>query len=286
MKTKFKLAILTLNLMLAELCYSQVTHFGNNQAAGDLVGYDGVLGTPGPLEIRNDFVGCGTCNIDFYIDNNHFLQVLTGGNLNVVQPTNGYMIDNQIVLRHKGDPSSIFVGVAAGGVNLGNGNTFVGASAGKRDYSGNNNIAIGHLPMSYTGFLTQNTGNENIFIGSLSGFKNETGGYNVAIGYNTMLSNENGFGNSVLGQSAGFSIVDGDYNTFIGTACGNNCDGDYNTFMGYSAGNTSADNHNAFFGSWSGSIHGLGQLNSFLVIIQENLLRMPKTIRYSDRIQV
>ncbi|MEP7169347.1 MAG: hypothetical protein ABI855_08240, partial [Bacteroidota bacterium] len=63
------------------------------------LGWDNTSTSYGPLDIKNDINNSGTTyNIDFYIDANKFLQVLTGGDLNVVQSTNGYQINNNYVL--------------------------------------------------------------------------------------------------------------------------------------------------------------------------------------------
>ncbi len=87
--------------------------------------------TVNSLDIATKDVGANAIPINFYTDNTLFLQVLTGGDLNIAQPTNGYMIDNDFVLRHNGTVSSIYVGVGAGNsTSAATENTFVGNNCG------------------------------------------------------------------------------------------------------------------------------------------------------------
>ncbi len=79
----------------------------------------------------------------------------------------GYMIGDNYVLRHKGDPNNIFVGVNAGFFNTtGTRNTFVGNSAGFA-----NDGAVDNTFLGYRSGLT-NTG-----VGGF-GFQNSFMGYN------------------------------------------------------------------------------------------------------------
>ena len=146
----FSLLIL---LFLPRLLFSQSTTTNNTRPATPAFnGWDGGGTNPEALDIRNDFSGCTICNIYFYIDNNKFVQVLTSGDVNVVVGTNGYMIDNDFVLRHNNIKSNIYVGVGAGNTNATAYNTFVGVSTGTNTGNsivfpgeGTRNTFVGHM---------------------------------------------------------------------------------------------------------------------------------------------
>lgn len=72
----------------------------------------------------------GNFNLEFYINNVNFLQLLTNGDLNIVTNTSGYKIDGNFVLRNHGINSNIYVGVGAGNSNATAYNTFVGYNTG------------------------------------------------------------------------------------------------------------------------------------------------------------
>lgn len=66
-------------------------------------------------------------NIDFYISTTKFLEVLTGGDLNVFVGGNGYKINNNYVLRNGGNTNDIFVGYNTGNATMsGHFNTLIG----------------------------------------------------------------------------------------------------------------------------------------------------------------
>src|ERR1022692_4305708 len=101
MKKIYSIVTLMACLLLVTTVYSQVTNLGNTNPGGvNYVGWDN-LGPATTLDIMNN--SSTPNNIDFYINSVKFLQVLTGGDLNVVQPANGYMIDGNYVLRHDGN---------------------------------------------------------------------------------------------------------------------------------------------------------------------------------------
>ena len=93
MKKLYIIVTFAAYMLVVTSVHSQVSHTGNNRVSGDLVGYDGIAGIAGPLEVRNDF--SSNKPIDFYINNVNFLSIITGTNLgdvSVVQPTNAYEI--------------------------------------------------------------------------------------------------------------------------------------------------------------------------------------------------
>ena len=51
----------------------------------------------------------GNFDLEFYINNVKFLQLLTSGDVNVVASTNGYMINQNFVLRNNGINQNIYV---------------------------------------------------------------------------------------------------------------------------------------------------------------------------------
>lgn len=228
------LTILLFNLKV----HSQTTVFGNTRPAGTTFnGWDGTGTNPGALDIRNDFAGCSLCNIDFYIDQNKFVQVLTGGDLNVVVGTNGYKIDNDFVLRHNNIKSNIYVGVGAGNSNATAYNTFVGYNTGAN--TGNTNGLPGE-------------GTRNTFVGHLAGFSNNQGQENSffgdSSGYNTLGGTTDGYHNTFLGASTGWKNVSGKSNTLVGFQCGYNNLSDYNTMVGRAAGRNAVGASNSYFG--------------------------------------
>lgn len=232
----FSLLIL---LFLPRLLFSQSTTTNNTRPATPAFnGWDGGGTNPGALDIRNDFSGCTICNIDFYIDNNKFVQVLTSGDVNVVVGTNGYMIDNDFVLRHNNIKSNIYVGVGAGNTNATAYNTFVGDSTGTN--TGNSIVFPGE-------------GTRNTFVGHLAGFSNDRGQENSffgdSAGYNTLGGIDNGYHNTFIGASTGWSNISGKSNTLVGFECGyKNDSSNYNTMVGRAAGKNAVGTANSYFG--------------------------------------
>ena len=131
MKTICKLGIFAAYMLYVQSAYSQITKLNNTATSNmEYVGWDN-LGTSKTLDIKNNSTTPN--NIDFYISSTKFLQVLTGGDLNIVKSINGYQINNNYVLWHNDDPTSIFVGVGAGASQPASStlyNTLVGNNAG------------------------------------------------------------------------------------------------------------------------------------------------------------
>ena len=154
----FSLLIL---LFLPRLLFSQSTTTNNTRPATPAFnGWDGGGTNPGALDIRNDFSGCTICNIDFYIDNNKFVQVLTSGDVNAYRIGDGSTGNSFKVLWHNGIVSNIYVGVGAGNTNATAYNTFVGDSTGTN--TGNSIVFPGE-------------GTRNTFVGHMAGFSNDRG---------------------------------------------------------------------------------------------------------------
>ncbi len=284
MKIKLTLITMIACILSGTSAYSQISHTGLNRTGTDQVGYDGSAGTPGQLEIRNDFSTCAACSIDFYIDNNKFLQVLTGGDLNIVQPANGYKIDNDFVLRHNGILSSIYVGINAGNTAGAIENTFVGtnsgAASGTTGVDGTQNTFIGY----YAGPITTE-GYHNTFVGSHAGFSNIYGNSNTLIGYeagrscvgnyNTIVGREAGYwntgsDNSFFGKAAGFNST-GTNNCYIGNhAGGQSLGANANTCVGTAAGYNDQGGKNTYIGNRAGVHMVGGQFNVFIGLASQN----------------
>jgi hypothetical protein len=180
----------------------------------------------------------GLFDLNFYIDNNMFLQLLTSGNLNIVPNNRGYMIDNDYVLRHNNIKSSIYLGVGAGNSNLNPVyNTFVGFNSGA-----NNGNSWANLGES----------SRNTFVGHLAGFSNDQGRVNSffgdSAGYNNIGSSTDGYHNTFLGASTGWTNISGKSNTLVGFECGYNNLLDYNTMVGRACGRNAVGSSNSFFG--------------------------------------
>jgi hypothetical protein len=88
----------------------------------------------------------------------------------------------------------VFVGVQAGTVNRGTGNTFSGYRAG----------------------YTNRFGAANTYYGYRSGFYNEGGSHNTFVGYESGAGNQEGVSNVFLGANAGQQNGNGTRNTFLG----------------------------------------------------------------------
>ena len=147
--------------------------------ATDWLGWNN--GTTIPLEIRTNNTGANARPIDLYTNNTHFLSVLTSGDLNIVQGTNGYKINNQYVLYEGNNANNIYVGSAAGNADTTFNNTFVGNAAGIK-----------------TGIGTPYIGNDNTFVGAISGNNNTKGNENSFYGHYSGTSNVNGNGTTYL----------------------------------------------------------------------------------------
>ncbi|MBD2699993.1 bZIP transcription factor [Spirosoma sp. BT702] len=117
-----------------------------------------------------------------------------------------------------------------------------------------------------------NTGNSstpgygNILIGPSAGNLMMTGGHNVILGTNAGSTNSTGADNVMLGASAGFRNTTGSDNCFMGYQAGfSNTTGRYNTFMGSDAGsdNTTGE-YNTILGYRSGFNNTTGSNNVFV----------------------
>ena len=202
----------------------------------------------------NGYVGIGTITPVHQLDVNL-------GSINIKTYDSAYMIDDSAVLWHNGIGGCIYVGVnAAGGAatsSTGNGNSFIGYSAGFSNTSGYFNTFIGES----AGYNTD-IGNSCTFVGHVAGFSNNYGGaFNTFMGDSAGYTNYNGWKNVFVGSSSGMKNNQGLYNVFVGHVSGYNNNGDQNVFMGDSCGfsNTTGKN-NVFVGYVSGKSN-LGNLN-------------------------
>jgi hypothetical protein len=188
------------------------------------------------------FVGIGTN----YLTPNNLLDV-RGGDIDIETSTNGYMIGNNYMLRHKGVVSDLFVGVGAG-----------------------NNAPFSAINNTFLGFNSGNMGNsasftENTFAGAESGFQAQ-GKLNTFLGYRAGWSGGGSGFNTFVGAEAGFLAVSGDENVFVGWKSGYGCiSGVHNAFFGNVSGlNNSSGSNNTFIGIGSGFMNTTGSGNTSL----------------------
>jgi hypothetical protein len=160
MRTRIFLIIVLLGIISKNSLFSQTTTTNNARPATSAFnGWDNT-GTPGPLDIRNDF--SPRERIDFWLNTLNCLQIQTSGDLDVVQGANGYKIGNNYVLRNNNIPTSIFVGVQSGfstptttgSVN----NTYVGYKTG---YSTTTTLGYDNTFIGYTAGELTTDGIEN-----------------------------------------------------------------------------------------------------------------------------
>ena len=221
----------------------------------------GTVGTERMRILSNGQVGIGTPT--------PFLGMMleVNGNINTSNPTNGYNIGGEYVLRHKGNPQNIFVGVGAGLANTtGTQNSFVGNDAGRNNISGFNNTHVGFQAGFTNQVESDNTfignkagystysGYANTFVGSFAGFSNTTGKGNVFVGYQAGYNNTVWSNNTFVGNFSGFSNISGGTNCFFGERSGQgNTTGEFNIFIGHNSGgaNTTAG-YNIFVGTFAG----------------------------------
>ncbi len=172
----------------------------------------GVLPGPGsPFYIQNGTATQASAN--FNIDGNGTLGGLLSAN--TVNTMSSYQIGGSIALYSNLPTLNTFVGLGAGAVTTGQGNTFVGTSAG--------------------GFNT--TGFGNTFFGAATGGSNSTGSENSFFGVTVGALNISGSDNAFFGKSAGAGNLNGSENAFFGHSAGtNNNQGSFNSFFGYHAG--------------------------------------------------
>ncbi|OGR50829.1 MAG: hypothetical protein A2049_02105 [Elusimicrobia bacterium GWA2_62_23] len=143
-----------------------------------------------------------------------------------------YQINGSTVLAVSGG-NSLGVGPAAGRVNSGGNNNFIGANSGYNNSSGNQNNFMG----ANAGY-NNTTGQNNTFVGNFAGYGNNLGTENIYIGDNAGYSVPSGRYNSVVGNSAGLgSSSNYSSATLMGYAAGYSLtSGAGNTLLGYKAG--------------------------------------------------
>lgn len=122
-------------------------------------------------------------------------------------------------------------------------NVSIGAFAMQNRTTGDFNIALGRYTLRYNnandntavghGAMFNNTSGEgNTAIGRQAMNGNIDGSYNVIVGLRTMENSSTGTGNVVIGYNS--DVIDGDYNTLVGTTCGGEL-GQNNILLGYQA---------------------------------------------------
>ena len=144
MKTHIKLLVIILINILYSKIFSQADQscpFGHYRTSSSYyVGWDGINGSSGTLDIRNDW----NQPIDFYTNTTIKMQLTANGNLDITNALNGFWINGNPVLWHNGDATSILVGVGAGHSTItGDTNTLVGNLAGFSISSGAYNTFVG-----------------------------------------------------------------------------------------------------------------------------------------------
>jgi len=192
---------------------------------------------------------------------------------------------------------NILIGLEAGLNATGDDNVFVGVYAGRSLTSGLHNVLIGssagynHTTQDYNVMIGTNAGYHlndpgwaasfNTFVGINSGYKIASGKENVFIGTNSGYWIENGTGNTIvgidagnsggsdhnlgynassntiMGDKAGYNILDGDNNVMIGYNSGHNlASGSGNVFLGNQAGSLETGSNKLYIGNSSYFIHG------------------------------
>jgi hypothetical protein len=125
----------------------------------------------------------------------------------------------------------------------------VGALAGYRNETGNNNVSVGGdagfgvFGVSYSNNTVvgqsaglNNTASDIAFFGYQAG-QNNTGAGNSFIGYQSGIANTTGDSNTFLGYQAGYTNTTGDFNTFLGQlACYNIATGNEDICIGDNVG--------------------------------------------------
>jgi trimeric autotransporter adhesin len=166
---------------------------------------------------------------------------VSAGDIDANTPTNGYMIGDQYVLRHKGFTDMMLVGVNAGLSLTGGSNlTFVGSGAGQNVINASNYTFLG-----YQAGFSNTGGSTNTFIGSQAGYS-EMGDENVYVGWKSGYNSTNAsYHNTFVGNVSGTSNKIGDNNTFLGIGTGGiNQSGNSNVALGANAGMFGSINQN------------------------------------------
>jgi hypothetical protein len=134
------------------------------------------------------------------------------------------------IIRAQGN-GSVFIGLGAGNVNTGNGNTAFGVQALFSNTTGVNNTAFGNGAL-----LANTTAIRNTAFG-YDNLRNNTTGYeNTSIGNEALRANSTGYRNTADGFQALFSNTTGHSNTANGAyALQNNTTGNENTVNGLGA---------------------------------------------------
>lgn len=124
------------------------------------------------------------------------------------------------------------LGLAAGAVNTGASNTFIGNGAGAANAASGNNTYVGTNAGNANA-----TGQQNVYIGRLAGGNATSGSDNVLIGNGAgLFTTANN--NVMIGSFAGNANATGGGNTFIGVQAGQASNAGQNTFVGTGAGGT------------------------------------------------
>jgi hypothetical protein len=206
-----------------------------------------------------------TAGSAFYIQNTTALQTadfnLNGnGAANIFSAQFQFNIGANRVLSVAGT-NNTFVGLATGGANTGNDNSFFGRSAGAANNAGDYNSFFG----SFAG-AANSSGNGNSFFGYRAGDSNSTGAANSFFGQESGAANTTGFRNSFFGVAAGFTNTTGNNNSFFGYEAGAlNATGILNSFFGESAGKANASgSRNTFIGRNTGASNTTGSFNVFV----------------------
>lgn len=216
-KTKI-IFLFTAFILSNEFSFSQISNITNNATAGtEYVGWSNA-GVSKELDIKNN--SSTIKPIDFYIQNNMFLEVLTSGDLRIVNGSNGYKINSDFVLWHNNNATDIFVGVNSGNATMtGHSNTLVGNGAGASITTSEDNVAVG---TSAAASLT--SGESNTAVGESAANALTTGEHNTAVGYDALASAVDLHWNTAVGYEAlsqgvtcPLCLVPGhSYNTAIG----------------------------------------------------------------------
>ncbi|MGQ0827817.1 MAG: tail fiber domain-containing protein [Bacteroidota bacterium] len=271
MKTKMQFIVMTILVILSGYSFGQGGAPGNFRPLVGALPLGWTAGTPGNLQIRNDFAGQP---INFYTGGaGPLFQRMTilgsGGPTagfvgigNGLTPTFRLDVQNDINVRTTGINEAYRInGITALQVPLTR-NVFVG------HFAGINNVNISAEDNVFVGFNAGNanlSGDRNTFVGSRAGQVITNGRFNTFIGADAGLSFTNGSSNTFVGEHSGFRQVSGNNNSYFGSHSGqaaNNGVGNNNTFLGMNSGPAvvNADD-NTFTGAFSGNACSNGDKN-------------------------
>jgi len=178
-------------------------------------------------------------------------------------------------------------------------NISIGYESLKLNDSGSDNISIGYKALqnnkfSYAGTLSSWVCNWNIGIGSYALFSNTRGFDNIAIGYKSLYSNIVGYDNIAIGEDA-LKNSKGDLNIGIGYSSGTKIiEGSYNTIIGTLANVTASDSYNAIAIGFSAQVNASNKVrigNSSINMIEGQVAwsnpsdrRLKENIQYTKRL--